>query len=232
MTATARRNLGQAVSEDLLALVRSGELRPGERIPTERGLMEMFGVGRNTIREAVQVLASRGILDVRPGRGTTVRGVETDEVIDRATLSALLSDRAVGDLYDFRRLVEVEAAALAAERATDEQLAVVERRWSELEHALRGRLPTWEQDVSFHRAVVEASGNAVLTVVLDAVRDRLVAVRKETQQVERAVSVARTHHRAILEAIRARDPAAARAVMAEHVEAAAWAAREARRHAR
>ncbi len=228
MTTPLRRNLSQAVAEDLLALVRSGEFRPGERLPTERGLMEMFGVGRNTIREAVQVLASRGILDVRPGRGTTVREINSHEVIDQAAISALLADRSVDDLYDFRRLVEVEATALAAARATPEQFAAIEQRWSDLEHAYKERLPSFEQDVNFHRAVVEAGNNVVFSIVLNAVEDLLLATRKETQHVGRAVTLARTQHRAIVDAIRARDPEAARAAMTEHVEAASWAVREAR----
>jgi GntR family transcriptional repressor for pyruvate dehydrogenase complex len=191
--------------------------------------MDMFGVGRNTIREAVQVLVSRGILDVRPGRGTTVREMNSREVLDQAAFSALLADQCVDDLYDFRALVEVEATALAAERATPEQLLAIEQRWSEFEHASRERLPSWEEDIAFHRAVVEAGNNVIFSIVLDAVADLLRATRRDTQHIDRAVTLARSQHHAIVHAIRARSSKAARAAMADHIETASWAIREARR---
>src|SRR4051794_2917676 len=107
-----RRNLSQAVGEELLSAIREGRLRPGERLPPERELMERFSVGRNTIREAIQSLAAMGVLDVRPGRGTMVLSTPKESALDAATLAALLDDQTVLDLYEFRLLLEVETAGL------------------------------------------------------------------------------------------------------------------------
>lgn len=228
-TQTSRRNLSQAVADQLLELIRDGEFRPGERLPTERGLTEMFGVGRNTVREAVQVLVAQGVLDVRPGRGTTVRALASTDAIDAATFAALLADRAVDDLYNFRRLVEVEAAGLAAKHATPAQVEKMTAWWTAMERAYEEKRPTWEEDVGFHRSIVEASGNVIYSAVLDAVRDRLVAVRRETQHIPRALKIARVEHQVILRAIQERDVDSARRAMTRHIDSAQWAVSEARR---
>src|SRR4051812_20534783 len=122
--APVRRNLSQAVSEEILRWIRGGELVAGDRIPTERGLAELFGVGRNTVRGAVQGLVGIGVLDVRPGRGTVVRSTEA-AALDPVTMSALLGNEAVDDLYELRLLIEVEIAARAAERAGADELAEI-----------------------------------------------------------------------------------------------------------
>jgi GntR family transcriptional regulator, transcriptional repressor for pyruvate dehydrogenase complex len=227
-----RQNLSQAVAEQLRNLIRDGEFRPGERLPTERGLMEMFDVGRNTVREAVQTLVANGILDVRPGRGTTVIAISASTAMDAETLAALLDDGALSDLYDLRRLLEVEVAARAAERATAADIEEMDRHCAALLHAYNERLPTWADDIAFHSAIARASGNVIYLSVLKAVTDKLVAARKETQHVPRAVDIAISEHAAILEAIKRHDPDEARQAMAQHVGSAIWALQEARRRAR
>ena len=84
--------------------------------------MQEYGVGRNSVREAVQALVTLGLVDVRPGRGATVIGIESDAVMDAETISVLLKEEAVDDLYSFRRLLEVEIASRAAVAATPRDL--------------------------------------------------------------------------------------------------------------
>lgn len=223
MTRIVRRNLSHAVSEELLHRIQDGTFKPGDRLPTEASLMEMFSVGRNTIREAVHVLAARGVVDVRPGQGTTVLAVSGSDAMDSATLSALLDEQALSDLYEFRLLLEVEIAGRAAKRALPAQIDVIERRVADFLHASQADQPTWSEDIAFHRAVAEASGNVIYVAVLDAVTDRLAAARRQTQLVPGAVEVACSEHRAIFDAIKRNDPDAARAAMATHIQSAIWA---------
>ena len=117
-----RQTLSQAVSAAVLDRIRSGEFGPGDRLPTEKSLMQEYGVGRNSVREAVQALVTLGLVDVRPGRGATVIGIESDAVMDAETISVLLKEEAVDDLYAFRRLLEVEIASRAAVAATPRDL--------------------------------------------------------------------------------------------------------------
>jgi len=91
------RTLSQAVTEAILDRIRAGEYRPGDRLSTEKGLMEQFGVGRNVVREAVQGLVAMGLVDVRPGRGAVVIGVDTSRAMDPGTVAALLLDQTVDD---------------------------------------------------------------------------------------------------------------------------------------
>ena len=107
-----RQTLSQAVSAAVLERIRSGEFGPGDRLPTEKMLMEEYGVGRNSVREAVQALVTLGLVEVRPGRGATVIGIESENALDAETLSALLKEEAVDDLCAFRRLLEAETSAV------------------------------------------------------------------------------------------------------------------------
>ena len=125
MPPVRRRNLSHSIAESLLDRIRSGEVGVGERLPTEQGLMEEFGVGRNVIREAIQQLVAIGVLDVRPGRGTTVIGLGSDDLLDSRTMSALLEDQTIADLYAFRMLIEVEIAEAAASHADAQQIQAI-----------------------------------------------------------------------------------------------------------
>lgn len=227
-----RQNLSQAVAEQLRNLIREGEFRPGERLPTERGLMEMFNVGRNTVREAVQSLVAHGILDVRPGRGTTVVAVSGSTAMHAEALAMLLDDGTLSDLYDLRRLLEVEVAARAAERATTADIEEMGRHHAAMLHSHKERLPTWAHDIAFHSAIARASGNVIYVSILEAVSDKLVTARKETSHVPRVGEIANSEHAAILETIKSHDPDGARQAMTQHVGSAIWALQEAQRRAR
>jgi GntR family transcriptional regulator, transcriptional repressor for pyruvate dehydrogenase complex len=232
VTGVSRRNLSQAVTDELLRLIREGEIREGERLPTERGLMEMFQVGRNTVREAVHALAAQGILDVRPGRGATVRGVSSAQTLDDSVISALLDDQAISDLYDFRRIIEVDAAGRAAERATEPDTAEIGSQLEGYLHAYHERMPTWIEDVEFHKSIARASHNVIYLTVLEVVNDKLLAARRETQRSSAVLARASKEHVAIFEAIKAHDVPAARAAMETHIDSAIWALGTARERAR
>jgi GntR family transcriptional repressor for pyruvate dehydrogenase complex len=148
-----RQTLSQAVSAAVLDRIRSGEFGPGDRLPTEKSLMEEYGVGRNSVREAVQALVTLGLVDVRPGRGATVIGIESDAVMDAETISVLLKEEAVDDLYDFRRLLEVEIARTAAIAATDRDLEDIGASIRAFDSALELGRPISSLDDEFHAAV-------------------------------------------------------------------------------
>jgi len=233
MTAPAmraeRRTLSQAVTEAMLDRIRAGELRPGDRLPTEKGLMEQYGVGRNAAREAVQALVAMGLVEVRPGRGATLLAIEASPMDDR-TIAALLSDELIENLYDFRRLIEVEAAARAAEHATDEEIAEIAAalaRWrSDAEHADETPLPS---DDEFHAAIARASHNPLFVTMLGTVTDLIRRGRQlATHHAPWAVERARVEHDEILAAISAHDSALAAQCMRVHLDGAIEAVRAGR----
>lgn len=226
-TRVERRTLSQAVTAAVLERIRAGELRPGDRLPTEKGLMAEYGVGRNAAREAVQALVAMGVVDVRPGRGATVLAIEGG-VMDTATVSALLGDQTIDDLYEFRRLLEIEIAERAAERATDEDLAETEAVLARFRRAHERGEPTSELDDEFHAALARSSHNALYITVLDAISGLIASARRLTWSVPWAVERAIAEHDEILAAVSAHDPAAAAEVMRRHLDGAIAAIREGR----
>lgn len=220
MASVVRRNLSHAIADELLAAIREGKYRPGERLPTEQGLMRLYGVGRNSVREAVHSLVAMGVLDVRPGRGAIVLSLGAESALDPPTVSALLRAHAVSDLYDFRELLEVEAAGRAASAAGPGELLPITQALDRYAWAVRAGTSPYLADLEFHRAVAAASGNVVFPQILDAVADVLAFARAQTDRVPGAVERALVEHAAVRDAIAAHDPAAARRAMAAHIASA------------
>jgi DNA-binding FadR family transcriptional regulator len=223
-----RQTLSQAVSAAVLERIRSGEFGPGDRLPTEKSLMAEYGVGRNSVREAVQALVTLGLVDVRPGRGATVIGIESDAVMDAETISVLLKEEAVDDLYAFRRLLEIEIAARAAVVATPADLEVIAASIRAFESALEQGRPISTLDDEFHAAVARASHNAIYATVLDAVSGLIANARRLSMNVPWASQTAKVEHAQLYEAIAAHDPEAAAAIMATHLDSAIAAIEEGR----
>jgi len=189
--------------------------------------MDRYGVGRGAVREAIQSLVAMGVLDVRPGRGAVVVGMGTEEALGMETIAALLDRSAIEDLYDFRELLEVEAAGRAAKRATPASVVEIAEALERLKLARRTGIPSYEADLDFHRAVVAASGNVIFLRVLDAVADLLSTVRSQTEHVPGAVERAMGEHEAIFRAIAEHDPTGARRSTVEHIASGRAAAAEA-----
>jgi DNA-binding FadR family transcriptional regulator len=226
-----RQTLSQAVSAAVLDRIRSGEFGPGDRLPTEKSLMQEYGVGRNSVREAVQALVTLGLVDVRPGRGATVIGIESTAAMDTETISVLLKEEAVDDLYAFRRLLEVEIASRAAVAATPRDLEDIAASIRAFESGLEQGRPVSKLDDEFHAAVARASHNAVYATVLDAISGLIANARRLTTNVAWASERARVEHRRLYEAICAHDPEAAAAVMGTHLDSAIQAIAEGRANA-
>lgn len=228
--------LSAAVVRQIEALILQGILRPGERLPAERDLATRMGVSRPSLREALADLENRGLLATRPNAGVFVA-----EVLGSAFSPALIdlfrrSPEAVFDTVAFRRDIEGLAAARAAEAASDADLAVIDTIFSRMETASQLRNPTDEArlDTDFHMAIVEASHNVVMLHMMRAMYDLLregVFYNRQTmfrQRTSRAALLAQ--HRAINNALQARDASAARAAIEAHmgyVEAALRAERAA-----
>ena len=215
-----RQNLSQAVAVKLREAVGSGEFPVGSKLPPERELTVRYGVGRNTLREAVQSLVSQGIFDVRPGRGTTVLAVDGRQALEQQSLAHLLADTAIDDLYEFRMLLETEAAARAAERAGETERSAVSQALHRYEVAASAGDDPYLRDVEFHAAIADASMNSAYAAALSAVSNTLVAVRRATDEVPGAVERACIEHQAIADAIQEGNVEGARAAMVMHIQTA------------
>lgn len=198
-------------------LIRSGEWTVGERIPAEPELVARFGVGRNTIREAVRALEHVGMLAPRRGDGTYVRSANPyAAVIQRSATTELL------DLLQVRRALESEAAAAAAYTATP----VAKRRIRELlETAERALLSGASEeydaaDIEFHAGVVAASGNGLLVEIYAGVIEAMRRSHAEVTSAFRAVQLHPAGHRDLVEAIECGDAEGARAAVCAYLDEA------------
>ncbi|MER7396223.1 FadR/GntR family transcriptional regulator [Streptomyces sp. NPDC000151] len=225
----------QRVAQQIEDRILSGELPPGARLPGERDLVSQFGVGRSTVREALRVLQSAGLIRSRPGDplGPEVLGVSADnlsQALGRLTRSHLCS---LGELIQFRMVLEAESNRLAARLRTEDDLtrmAELIERMRSLTGAGAGLRAFSEADALFHQAVAEASRNALLGLCARAVHDAVVEIieHKIANAADATAWMARSvdHHEQVLAAIRAGDaPHAAQlarqalhAYYADHVE--------------
>jgi len=200
-------------------LIERGQLRPGDRLPAERDLATQIGVSRPTVRIGLHALAAMGVVRSRHGSGTYIP--EGPPTLDSEPLSLLaaLHGFTREEMYEARRLLEVGAAGMAAERATADQLATIADEVTNLFAALDDPIRFLVHDIRFHRSVAAASGNPIVGALVEMVSALYYEHRRETarQASERNLKEAAELHRRIYQAIRARDAEAARNAMSEHL---------------
>lgn len=216
--------LSDAVAAELERRILEGSLKPGDRLPPERELAGELGVSRPSLREAIQKLASKGMLVSRQGGGTYVTDRLESTFFDpwREMLGAHPTLRE--DLLEFRRMLEGQAAEWAAERATEADLARLEQAYAALAAAFAG--DDLERragaDIDFHQAVGEATHNALIghlsSALLRLMHDHIRLNLGELRHVPAAVSLLMNQHAAIHDAIREKKPAAARRAAETHID--------------
>ncbi|MGQ9676412.1 MAG: FadR/GntR family transcriptional regulator [Chloroflexota bacterium] len=202
--------------------IAEGRLAPGERLPPERELAERFGVGRNSIREAIRQLELLGLVEVRQGEGTFITEATIENIVTPLSSILLHSAARRNEVLDFRKLLEPGIAGLAATRATPENIAKIEALLHQFEdfHA-SPESPlslAMELDTQFHYAIAEASQNGLISWVLDAVMGLLRDFRQQLlEEIFRSSSSVEAHQ-AIFHAIKARDSHLAYEAMKRHLE--------------
>ena len=165
----------EMVAEQILDQIKSGDLAPGDRLPPQRELATLFGVGRSSVREAINALAVMGYLDVAQGRGTYIKGDLPDADISLAQFDAALKAGSILDLMDVRELLECRSARLAADRAEDAKIKVLAAALKGMQQCAEDYESFLEADMQFHRALAEASENQILCELTRLILDKVVA---------------------------------------------------------
>lgn len=201
------------VSESILALIRSGELKPGVRLPSEPQLIELTGVSRSSVREAIRSLETMGLLEIRRGKGTYVRAIETGTMADAQILLMLADRRVLENLVEVRVLLEPLMARLAAERATAADLEALRRQLDAMRDA-PDREAWRPPHLAFHQALAEATHNIIMSKIWGMVAIFL----KDSPLVSDGTVQTLPHiHQNLYTAIAAHDRDAAEAAMAQHI---------------
>jgi len=165
--------LSVQVAEQVEEFILSGKFSIGDKLPPERELCEQFGVSRTVVREAVRVLEAKGLLGSHGGSGTYVRALDADDVAN--SLGMYLTTRndtaSYEKIMEVRKVLEVQNAALAAERVTDEGILELEKSLSKMEDALDDPEKFAQFDLEFHIELARATGNELFVVILDPFMD-------------------------------------------------------------
>jgi DNA-binding FadR family transcriptional regulator len=205
--------LYQSIADKLAQQIDDGKYPPGSRLPAERELAESFGVSRVTIREAEIALQALGRIRIKTGSGVYVEDSSSGKGMGFPLITAF-------ELTEARALFESEAAALAAEQMSDETVAELEGLVEIMSSTGRDDEEGELADQQFHRAVAAASNNAAIMYVIEILwkmRDEIAPVKEVYESICSEDFGARgREHAEIMDAVRARDPAAARIAMREH----------------
>lgn len=233
MIVSPRRKLSESVAAALSAQIAQGQVAPHERLPAEAELARRFGVSARVVREALQHLASKGLIEVRQGRRARVRPTNSGMLSEALSLALTRSNGSGTDLLEVRRPLETEIARLAAERASTVELAAMERQLREMDRlglVLDGPTADVESlvrefvvyDLEFHRLLGVASHNPVMLQLIDALADLLRDTRvRTTWSVVRfgpGTVPNRNDHWAIFDAVQGRDALRAANLMQMHLD--------------
>jgi GntR family transcriptional repressor for pyruvate dehydrogenase complex len=212
-----RHKLAETVAQQLLAQVRSGAYAPGTRMPSERELMSSLGVGRSTIREALNGLAVLGVIEIRHGQGAFV--LQSNPATPPGALTGSLAKGVTRDLLEARVVVEVTIAELAAQRRTTADVREIEAVLEEHQALLERDEPAAELAARFHLELAEAAHNEVLAGFIESVMG-LLTERGPTLELQAGYREWELRdHQGLLDAVRDGDPALAAQRMREHLTA-------------
>jgi len=209
-----------AVAKRLLEIFTSGDIEAGTRLPPERQLASTLQVGRSAVREALAALELLGIVDVRPGSGTYLRGNASELLPQTLSWGLMLGEPKTLELIEVRGALEIYAARLAATRMTDDELDRLGQRVDDMRASIGDLKRFVEADLQFHLELARSTDNSVLLDLLQSIRSLLrVWVDRAVQDTGHA-EAAILEHAAVHAAIASRDPDAAASAMAAHMSTA------------
>jgi GntR family transcriptional repressor for pyruvate dehydrogenase complex len=214
-----RDRVPKQIEQQILAMIRDGQLVVGERLPSERELSEMFSVSRASVREAMRSLEHLGVIDVRQGGGTFVREARLEDLGSRITAAFAVHPNFLWQIYEARCVIEPALGRSAAQNATPEDIAqlheILERQAEKL---LRGE-STVEEDNAFHAIIMRAAGNSILQTMAEACLNLLQPSRENYLQTRDRQTTSLRTHRMILDAIERHDPDATYEASLHHIQA-------------
>jgi GntR family transcriptional repressor for pyruvate dehydrogenase complex len=212
------KKIYEEIVEQIKQLILDGHLKPGDRLPSEKNLIDSFRVSRSSIREAMSALEMMGLIEVRTGEGAFIRQIEADAVADSFTWALSLDKGSVSELLEVRRMIEVQAVGFAAERATSEELlhleqilySVEEHGWS-LEKA----------DHNFHYSIAKATHNKITVRLMDTISDHIQHMIRVSYpklfEDRYTPELLMKEHLNIVESIKTRDADRAKNIMLQHL---------------
>ncbi|GAB6180459.1 FadR/GntR family transcriptional regulator [Desulfotomaculum defluvii] len=211
------KKIYEEIVEQIKQMIVHGDLNPGDKLIPERELAEKLEVGRSAVREAYRALEAIGIIEIKPGEGTFVREMGFKSMTDIMSLAVQTGKNSIFELLELRKIVEVEAAALAAQRRTEEDIQMIKKALDEMEKDIqKGNLGDIS-DIKFHYTICAAAHNSLLNKLMSSISEtmkrEMVTVREKLYRVPGTPTRLLEEHKKIFEAIIKGDELEARKTM-------------------
>ncbi|MCX7786675.1 MAG: FadR family transcriptional regulator [Spirochaetes bacterium] len=212
-----KEQLSAVVAKQIKDLIREQRLKPGDKLPNEMELSELFGVSRPTIREAMKSLISQNVVSIRRGRGTFVS--ETPGIVsDPLGFDFIHSADLQIALIEARLIIEPGAARLAARNAEQKDIEIMERLLKEMEESIQMHHVRITKELEFHRSISRATKNPVIVRIVPVIMEAIQKTYREAPRTPEDHQQALEEHRWVLEAIRSHNPEEAYKAMRHHLE--------------
>jgi len=212
----------EEIVDQIKTLIIEGKLRPGDKLLSERELSERFNASRASVREAFRGLEMMGIIDIRPGEGSFIRQISYEGMLGPLPFLLQVGLDDILQLFEVRKILEVEAAALAADRATEDDLKEIEAAMAAMSAEVAAGNLGDTADTAFHLAVVKAANNPLLVKLMTTITDLMLSKFRTSRQRlflnKDLVSKIEETHAAIFSAVRAGDSDLARDMIRGHLE--------------
>lgn len=217
LTPIEKTKVYKAAMDQIRSAIESGHWPPGTRLPAERELAEQLDIGRSSVREALRALEVMGMVEIRPGQGAYVRANSNHSQPIELLQSMLQEDIHVVEMLEMRELLEPQIACLAAQSATEQDIASMAGILERMESSLAIGETAVEENIEFHLAMTKAAGNHVLlhfhSLIFELSRDSIERFFGVPGRAEESLQ----GHREILEAIKERNPQLAQKEMLDHL---------------
>jgi GntR family transcriptional repressor for pyruvate dehydrogenase complex len=211
--------LADLIAKRIIDIISSTDLKPGDRLPSEKSLADLFVVSRTSIREAIKRLSLLGIVDVQHGRGCFVQGIiSQNRALEGIAYSQKVSQSSFYHLLEVRKILEPASAYLAAERATQKDLDDMNQSIKGMMASMGNDLGFMEFDLGFHIALTNASKNPVLKNMVETIRDLLSDEILKVLSLQGSAQRAIDYHQMIYLAVKKHASKKAAAAMQDHIE--------------
>jgi GntR family transcriptional repressor for pyruvate dehydrogenase complex len=212
-----RNALSEDIVSKLLALLKEKKLQPGDRLPPERELAERLQVSRPSLREALRALSIMHVVETRQGSGTYISSLEPKRLLEHLDFVFALADSTYLSLFEARKVVEVGICGLAAQRISDADIARLEGCLEKSQLGMSNADLYFQADVELHEIITEAASSPILSRIVASISHLSLASRQRTVVLPGIAQQVIEDHRAIIQALKLRDPEAARQAMYQHL---------------
>lgn len=212
-----KTRLYEEIVKQLVSLIETGQLNPGDKLPPERQLADELQVSRTAIREALRSMESMGYIESKVGGGTYIRAISLDNVLHPFSTVLSQNKKLIRELLEVRQILESQIALLAAKRATSDHIAAIQKTLDEMRTDIESGGIGLTGDNDFHNALAKAADNSAMSKLLELCEELISKSRESTLRIPGQPQKSLVDHEEIFEAVRNHDSELAQRLMNDHI---------------